>query len=151
MQLGFEQVMSNPEGPKYIEAIRSGKVMVGETGEERGYSIDKEDHRVNVSCAYDALHTAVIRGQGLIKAACPHCGEKMEIRVEGSQVATVSPQSTVYWLGAPPEDAPGNPVCDHPHLFPMRDHLKAWLQTQRDELGVEMTVKEAADFYAQAS
>jgi hypothetical protein len=43
------------------------------------------------------------------------------------------------------------PYAITPPLFPMRDHLKAWLQTQRDELGVEMTVKEAADFYAQAS
>jgi hypothetical protein len=151
MQLGMEQVMRNPEGPKYIEAVRSGKVVVGETGEEHGYSIDKEGHRVNVSCAYDALHTAVIRGTGLIKAACPHCGEIMEVRIEGIRVVSSSPQSIVYWLGAPPEDAPGNPVCDHLHLFPTREHLKAWLETQRDELGVEMTVEEAVDFYAQAS
>lgn len=149
--LGRELVMSQPEGRKFIEAVRSGKAVIGETVEERGYSIDKDGHRVNVMCAYDALHTAVIRGQGLIHAACPHCGERMEIRVEGSRVVNASPPSIVYWLGAPPEDAPGIPTCDHLHFFPSSEHLEAWLQTQRDELGVEMPVKEAAEYYAQVS
>lgn len=151
IQIGKEIVMSNPEGPKYIEAIRSGKVVVGETTEERGYSIDKESRRVNVSCAYDALHTAVIRGYGLIKAACPHCGEKMEIQIKGSRVVNASPSSVVYWLGAPPKNAKGNPVCDHLHLFPNSEHLKAWVETQQDELGVELPVKEAAEYYARVS
>ena len=101
---------------------------------------------MNVMCGYDALETAVLRGRGLIDAACPHCGERMEIRVEESRIAKASPPSTVFWFGAPPRDAPGNPVCDHLHLFPTREHLAAWLRTQRDELGVEMPVTEAVQF-----
>jgi hypothetical protein len=67
------------------------------------------------------------------------------------RVVNASPPSIVYWLGAPPKDAPGNPVCDHLHFFPNSEHLKAWLQTQQDELGVEMPVKEAAEYYALVS
>lgn len=151
IQIGKEMVMSNPEGPKYIEAIRTGKVVVGETDEERGYSVDKGGRRVNVSCAYDALHTAVIRGEGLIKAACSHCGKKMEIQIKESRVVDASPPSIMYWLGAPPAEAPGNPICDHLHFFPDIEHLKAWVKTQQDELGVELPVKEAAEYYARVS
>ncbi len=43
---------------------------------------------------------------------------------------------------------PGNPVCDHVHLLPDREHLDGWLEANPDEMGVSMSVEEAIALFS---
>lgn len=136
-----------PQSREFIERVRSGEAVIGECGEEHGYSLLNPDGReVKVMCAVDALMTSLLRGQGLIKAACPHCGEKMEIGIKEKKVVSSSPPSITFWWGTGPEGEAGNPVCDHLHLFSDREHLSAWLRTRPDELGISASLKETVEF-----
>jgi len=54
-------------------------------------------------CGFDSLATALLRGHGLVRASCLHCGQRMEVRIEGAKVASASPPSTVFWLGEAPK------------------------------------------------
>lgn len=96
-----------------------------------------------VMCGLDTLATAYLRKHGDIAASCPHCGKTMEISVKDRQIVSQSPKRIVFWLGAGPIGAPGNPRCDHLHLFPSPRHLEAWLRSKPNELGVGLSLEEA--------
>lgn len=135
---------------EFTERVRSGRAVIGECGEEHGYSVLNPDGReTKVMCAYDALMTSVLRSQGLVKAACPHCGKRMEILIEEKTVVGSSSPSIMFWWGTGPKGEAGNPVCDHLHLFPDREHLSAWLRTRPDELGISSPLKGTLEFLAQ--
>ena len=147
--LVHEKSEGNPQTKAYIQKMREGQVIMGETPADRGYSVAiPERGKVNVMCGYDAVITAVVRGEGQARGACPHCGEAMDIRIEDGQLAHASPEAIVFWLGTGPPGGPGHPVCDHLHLFPSHDHLEAWLEEQPDELGFEVPLD---DLVAQAA
>lgn len=127
----------------YFQRMREGRVVMGETTADRGYSVTvPERGEVNVMCGYDAVITALVRGEGRAKGACPHCGEAMEIRIEDRGLASASPESIVFWFGTGPSDGAGHPVCDHLHLFPSGEHLEAWLGARPDELGFRIPLEE---------
>ncbi len=141
---------ARPALREFLERVRAGKAVIGECAEERGYSMALPDGRnVKVMCAYDALMSSILQGQGLVRAACPHCGEKTEIHVKGIKVASSSSPSIIFWWGTGPRDEPGNPVCDHLHLFPTREHLASWRGTRPNELGFSLSLAETLDLFAQ--
>ncbi|MFX1485311.1 MAG: organomercurial lyase [Promethearchaeota archaeon] len=138
------QVLATNGGRELIASIRKGKVAIGQTDENRGQSIVSPDgHKVNVMCGYDALGTVLLRGEGVAKVSCFHCGEKMEIQIEGSKLVRVSHPSILFWIGDGPK---GIPFCDHYNFFPDRKHLDEWLETNPEELGVALTIDEAIEF-----
>ncbi len=125
----------------FIESVKAGKAVIGECGEEHGYSLVLSGGKaVKVMCAYDALMTSVLRGSGLVKAACPHCCEAMQISIREKKVADSSSSEILFWWGTGPKGEPGNPVCDHLHLFPSRGHLSGWLTTRSEELGFSISL-----------
>ncbi|MEE9268582.1 MAG: organomercurial lyase [Thermoplasmata archaeon] len=141
----------NPQAEAYLEKMRKGQVVMGETEADRGYSVSiPEREKVNVMCGYDAVVTAVLREEGQAQGACPHCGETMDIRIQDGQLARAEPDSIVFWLGTGPPGGPGHPVCDHLHLFPSHDHLQAWLADQPDELGFEIPLADLVHQLTQA-
>ncbi len=143
---------TNPRLHGFLKLIKGGKAAIGECNEQHGYSMTLPDgRRVEVMCAYDALMTSVLQGGGEVQASCPHCGEKMQVRIRGTVVSKDSPPSSVFWLGAGPKDAPGNPICDHLHLFPNKEHLQAWVGSRRDELGVSMPLAEVVQFLSRSA
>jgi hypothetical protein len=99
-------------------------------------------------CGYDTLMTNILRGGGLSRGWCVHCGELVEVEVSGQQVTRLSSPEVIFWLGAGPVDAHGNSVCDHLHIFPNQTHLEGWLETQPDELGIALPIVEAVEFFA---
>ncbi|MFQ5919528.1 MAG: organomercurial lyase [Thermoplasmata archaeon] len=136
----------NPQMEAYMEKMRKGQVIMGETPADRGYSVSiPEREGVNVMCGYDAVVTAILREEGSAEGACPHCGKAMSVRVKGGQLEHVDPDSIVFWLGTGPPGGPGHPVCDHLHLFPDRSHLRAWVADQPDELGFEIPLADLVD------
>ncbi len=138
------QVRARPGGAEQVAPIREGKVTIGETDAERGQSLVAPDGReVNVMCGYDALATALLRGEGLVKATCFHCGEKMEIQIKNGELVRASHPSILFWLGDGPK---GIPVCDHYNFYPDREHLDGWLETNPEELGVSLSLDEAVEF-----
>jgi hypothetical protein len=144
IKLGRAIVQASPELQEYIEHIKSGEIIVGETETDRGQSLILPDGRkVKVMCAYDALTTLLLRGEGTFHASCIHCGEKMEIRIEKSKIVNASSPTIVYWFGDGPK---GIKICDHLNLFPNLEHLLAWLETNPEELGVPILLHDAADF-----
>ena len=132
-----------PEARKFMEGVRTGKNRIGETSLDKGYSLDEGGEEGRVMCGLDTLATAWLRGEGSIHAKCPHCEELTNIQVEGGKIVGNSRPDTVFFLGAGPRDAPGNPMCDHLHLFPSSKHANEWVRAQRDEVGVTMTLEEA--------
>lgn len=140
-------VADNPEWKKFRDLIRAGKVVIGEVDEDRGYSVALPTGKeANVACGYDAVMTAVLHGRGLVRARCPHCREPMEIRIEDRTVVQSSPNSITFWYGAPPRGVPGHPICDHLHIFPDPEHLKAWFRTQTDELGLAIPLDDFVEY-----
>ncbi|MFW9809366.1 MAG: organomercurial lyase [Candidatus Thorarchaeota archaeon] len=138
------QVVANPDGPKWVAAIREGKLAIGETDTERGQSVVSPDGReVKVMCGYDAIGTSLLRGEGLAKVSCFHCGEKMEIQIIDGELARASHPSMLFWIGDGPK---GIPFCDHYNFFPDKKHLDEWLETNPEELGVALTLDEAIEF-----
>ncbi len=141
----------NPQMEAYLEKMRKGQVIMGETPASRGYSVSiPEREKVNVMCGYDAVVTAVLREDGRAEGACPHCGEAMAIHIKEGRLERVDPDSIVFWLGTGPPGGPGHPVCDHLHLFPSPDHLRAWVADQPDELGFEIPLADLVDQLRQA-
>lgn len=143
------RTISTPGGREMIASLREGKITLGQTREDRGQSIvSPSGEEVNVMCGYDALGSALLRGVGLVKATCFHCGQKMEIEVMDSKVLKTSNPSILFWLGDGPK---GIPVCDHYNLFPDRKHLDSWLETNNDELGIALSLEDAVDFLKESS
>lgn len=138
------QVLATAGGREWVASIRKGKVTIGETDIERGQSIVSPDGReIKVMCGYDSLGTALLRGEGLVKATCFHCGEKMEIEIEDSKLVRTSHPSIVFWIGDGPK---GIPFCDHYNFFPDQKHLDGWLETNPEELGVVLSLDESIEF-----
>jgi hypothetical protein len=143
VELGRGLVQTTPKLQEYIKRVKSGEVVVGETNANRGQSIVLPDGReVRVMCGYDALTTLLLRGQGSFRASCLHCGEKMDVKIENSKIVNASSSTIVYWFGDGPK---GIPICDHLNLFPDLEHLLAWLETNPKELGVPLSLHDAAD------
>ncbi len=146
-QLLVQRTTTRQRLQERLELVKEGKAAIGECGEKHGYSMTLGDRRsVEVMCAYDALMTSILQGKGEVHATCPHCGEKMDVRIKATEVAKASLPSIVFWLGAGPRDAPGNPICDHLHLFPDTQHLKEWVNSQLDELGLSIPLTDAVQF-----
>ena len=140
-----ERLQAQPESAKAIRALRTGPDVIGETTKQRGQSIVTADRgEVNVMCGYDAVATALLRGQGTVRATCFHCGEKMEIEIKDTTLAKASHPGIVFWLGDGPK---GIPVCDHYNFFPDESHLRAWLETNPEELGVSLPLSDAVEFF----
>ncbi len=150
LDLVRERLEGNRRWKEYRDLLRAGKAVIGATEEDRGYSVTVPGRQeTNVMCGYDAVMTATIHGRGIVRARCPHCGQRMEIRFEQQGIAEALPPSIVFWYGAPPKDAPGHPICDHLHLFPDSDHLRAWVAGQRDELGLTIPIRKFVEHAAQ--
>lgn len=138
------QVLATPGGREQIASIREGKVTIGETDLDRGQSIVSSDGReLKVMCGYDSLATALLRGEGLVRATCFHCGEKMEIEIKDGELVRASHPSIRFWFGDGPK---GISVCDHYNFFPDQEHLDGWLETNPEELGVALSLDEAIEF-----
>lgn len=141
---------SRPRVREFIDKVRAGKAVIGECADEHGYSVVLANGRdVKVMCAYDALMSSVLQGQGVVQGICPHCGEKTEVQIHGNKISKSSSSSIVFWWGRGPRGEPGNPVCDHLHLFPSREHLSSWLDTRPEELGFNLSLLEALELFAQ--
>ncbi len=146
-----QRTTTHPQLRDLFKLIKAGKAAIGECGEKHGYSMTlKDGRRVEVMCAYDALMTSVLQGTGDVHAACPHCGDDMLVLIEGTLVSKASLPSIMFWLGAGLGDAPGNPICDHLHLFPDTQHLNAWISSRRDELGVGIPLTDTVQFLARS-
>ncbi len=144
VELGRTMIKATPELRQFLMSVRAGKAVVGQTEADRGQSfITPEGREARVMCGYDSLSTALLRGEGIVRASCFHCKEKMEIEIKGGKIASASSPSIVFWFGDGPK---GIPVCDHLNLFPDRDHLAAWLRMNPEELGVAFTLDEAVEF-----
>ena len=138
------QVLATSGGREWVASIREGKVAIGETDTDRGHSIVSSDGReVKVMCGYDALRTTLLRGKGLVKATCFHCGEKMEIQIEDGELVRASHPSILFWIG---DGLKGIPFCDHYNFFPNQKHIDGWLETNPEELGVVLSLDEAMEF-----
>ena len=156
----FRDGMSSPGQREFIEKIKAGEAVMAETKEDKGYSVVLPEGEKKVSCGADTILTALLRRQGLVRAACPHCGEKMEFTIEGNRIARTSSPSIAFWMGGGPEKRAGGvdaevlehgaeEICSHIHLFPNKEHLEAWVKSQKDELGVALSLNEVVDSYTQ--
>lgn len=144
-----KKTRSTPGGREMIASIREGKMTLGQTNQDRGQSIvSPSGEEVKVMCGYDALGSALLRGEGLVKATCFHCGERMEIQIRDSKVVETSNPSILFWLGDGPR---GIPICDHYNLFPDRKHLDSWLETNKEELGIALSLEDAVGFLKESS
>ncbi len=72
----------------------------------------------------------------------------MEIQIRDSKVVETSNPSILFWLGDGPK---GIPFCDHYNLFPDRNHLDSWLETNKEELGIALSLEDAVAFLKESS
>lgn len=144
----FGEGRREPQFEHYLERIRSGAGVIGAARGATPYANVLAEGEVGVMCGYDALMNALLRGGGTVRGSCVHCGEALELELAGEEIVRRSSAGMVFWFGTGPLGAPGNPVCDHLHLFPDRTHLDAWLVSQPHELGVAMAIGDAVAFFA---
>jgi len=128
---------------RFLDRVRSGKAVIGQS------DIPTKDwvsvigyEKVFTYCSYDTLMTAVLRGDSQIGSSCPHCGEHMTVRIRKERLEDFSPKGMVFLWGSGPEGSPGNPMCDHLHLFPDENHMTAWMQSKNEELGFSLSLEE---------
>jgi hypothetical protein len=86
--------------------------------------------------------TAVLRGDSMVGSTCPHCGETMTVRILEGKLGEFSPKKMVFLWGTGPEGSPGNPMCDHLHLFPDKNHMDEWIESNEGELGFSFNLQE---------
>ncbi len=129
---------------KFLDRVRSRKAVIGRSDiPTKDWIVMVGAKKVFTFCSYDILMTAVLRGDSQIGSSCPHCGETMIVRIRKGKLEDFSPKGTVFLWGAGPEGSPGNPMCDHLHLFPDKGHMTAWIQSKDDELGFIFKLQEA--------
>lgn len=134
----------HPGTREFLERVRSKKAVIGRTEDPtKDWITLRGSGKVHTLCSYDTLMTAVLRGGSLIGSACPHCGEPMEVRIEKGKLVDFAPKGTVFFWGTGPEGFPGNPMCDHLHLFPNKGHMNAWIESKENELGFSFNLKQA--------
>lgn len=104
-----------------------------------------DGRKVNVMCGFDSMVTALLIGDGTVRASCKHCGERMDMTISGSQLAGAHSPSILWWLGDGPK---GVHICDHTNFFPDMAHLTSWLEENPEELGVPIPLEEAVEFIA---
>ena len=66
----------------------------------------------------------------------------MTARIRGGKLKDFYPKEMVFLWGVGPEGAPGNPMCDHLHLFPNKKHLSAWIESKEGEMGFSFQLRE---------
>ncbi len=148
LQALFREKRNNPAVEVYLERVRSGAGVIGASSGPTSYRNVLAEGDVDVMCGYDALMNALLRGAGVVQASCVHCGEAMVFDLRDHDLTRQSTPELLFWLGTGPIGAPGNPVCDHLHLFPDRTHLDGWLEGNPDELGAALPIVEAIAFFA---
>jgi len=130
---------------RYRDLVKEGRA-IGETSARRGQSIVYPDGReANVMCGFDSMVTALLVGEGTVRASCRHCGERMEMAVSDSRLGGASSSSILWWFGDGPK---GVHICDHTNFFPDMAHLTSWLEDNPEELGVPIPLEEAVEFIA---
>ena len=71
----------------------------------------------------------------------------MTVRIKGGKLERFSPKEMMFLWGAGPEGSPGNPMCDHLHLFPNREHMSAWLASRKGEMGFSFEILEVLNYF----
>ena len=141
-----ERRQKNPHLYGYLELVKQGDAIIGACKSQTNYANYFSEGEIRVMCGYDALMNVLLRGSGIARGHCMHCGESLELEIADQKRMRLSHPNLLFWLGTGEIGAPGNPVCDHLHLFPHQEHLEAWLETRPDVLGVAMPVTLAIDF-----
>ncbi len=128
---------------EFLNRVRSKKAVIGRSDvPTKDWIAASGSEKAFTYCSYDTLMTAVLRGDSQIGSSCPHCGEPMEVRIEKGKLEDFSPKGTVFFWGTGPEGSPGNPMCDHLHLFSDKEHMTAWIQSKDEELGFSLKLNE---------
>ena len=70
----------------------------------------------------------------------------MRILFRGGRLESFSPKEMVFLWGTGPEGSPGNPMCDHLHLFPAERHMTAWIESHKGEMGFSFRLEEAVNY-----
>lgn len=90
----------------------------------------------HTNCAMDAIMLPAITGQPVeLRSECPHCGERIEVRVADGRVRS-SHSPAVMSFGLMREgDGPVQAIaCPIINLFPSAEHYRAWAAaTPQDE------------------
>lgn len=135
---------------EFLDRVRSKRAVIGRsTLPTKDWIVTDEAMRVYTFCSYDTLMTGVLQGDAELGSSCPHCGETMSVRIRGGKLDAFSPKEMMFLWGAGPDGAPGNPMCDHLHLFPNKEHLVAWMDSKEGEMGFNFKLQEAVQHFRQ--
>jgi hypothetical protein len=127
----------------FLDRVRSGRAVIGRSKTQtKDWISSGGSEKVFTHCSYDTLMTAVLRGDSVIGSACPHCGETMTVQIRNGELEDVFPRGMVFLWGAGPEGSPGNPMCDHLHLFPDKNHMYGWIESKEGEMGFSFSLQE---------
>ena len=127
----------------FLDRVRSGQAVIGRSNMPTKDWIVDRAKKISTFCSYDTLMTAVLRGDAEIGSSCPHCGDMMSVRISGGKLEEYHPKGMMFLWGSGPEGAPGNPMCDHLHLFPNKNHLRLWIESKEGEMGFTLELEEA--------
>ncbi len=134
----------HPGTREFLERLRSGKAVIGRSNTPtKDWIVMDRAGKVFTFCSYDTLMTAVLQRDAEIGSSCPHCGETLLVRIHGDKLKDFSPKGMMFLWGTGPEGSPGNPMCDHLHLFPNREHMNAWIESKEGEMGFSFKLRDA--------
>lgn len=142
-QLLKAESAKHPRTREFLDRVRANKAVIGVSDERtKDWIVMGESEKVFTHCSYDTLMTAILRGDSKVGSACPHCGKAMTVRIRKGTLEDYSPKGVVFLWGSGPEGSPGNPMCDHLHLFPDTKHMNAWIESKENELGFSFGLQE---------
>lgn len=127
---------------EFLRLVRGREAVIGQSDKPTKDWIAVKRKKIFTYCSYDTLMTAILQGGGELGSACPHCGDAMKVRIKGVELESFSPNEMTFWWGTGPEGSPGNPMCDHLHLFPDKEHMAAWIRSHEGEMGFSFKMQD---------
>ena len=149
---GFAKAFQTPKGRQFLVALARGESVYGACGTKTRHTVRLQGKAgIHVACALDAMIEGVFQSVE-IESSCPHCEERIAMRMVDRQIISAVPQSLVLWLGISPrgEGPTVETVCPFINFFSSQDHHRRWRDINLDQVGVLMSLSQARDFIAGA-
>ena len=108
-------------------------------------TLKKEGYKkIYAMCAVDALGIGFMLDCDIaVDSRCFHCGEGIEIDIEGNKIIGLKPKSVVVWVDMDYTCCAATSVCTHTNFFCSEQHLSGWQKKVPGRKGDLLRIEEA--------
>lgn len=144
--------LETERGKRQLDGLIRGELVYGGTTAETRHVVHVRNGKtVHVYCAMDAVIEGFFQDVE-VESSCPHCDDSISLKMVDRQIVSVSPESTVLWLGISPKgEGPTTEVlCPYINFLSSPSHAKEWREKNPEQVGVLITLSQVQDFITKA-